>query len=473
MRLQALLWSCVLAGPVGAQDTLRYYATLEPPEDSALVATRAGDLGLRVAFLTYGVMGFQTTLDSLVVALDTVGITAGEIPQWLRTRILRPDGTNAVQDARSDPRNDLALPDTPDSPLEFGKSWGLDSGRVHRAHALGVTGAEVRVAIFDTGYETNHPEFAGRIVECVSIIQGKIDSLTPGACRQVNALCKHHGSHVAGTVGGATVGVAPGALLMLVNGYLPTDSCGNFTSDRAIFYRWAHEHGAQVANVSTGSVSMFPSEVQRVTEFTATGGVVCAAAGNSGSTTVFSPARVPAAFGIGALMRWGGMQWTSYSNADSTIDFADAGDGINSVIGMGYGEKSGTSMASPHCAGKAALVKQVQPNISRDSVYALFKASAKDLSPTGFDNKTGWGFVRADRLAALALGLSLQPTSTAGTVVASRGSSGCVPVDSPVEWSVTGSVPGVTLVPASCGLSYTVAADAPPGSSSVTLTGVP
>lgn len=415
-------------------DTLRFMLALEPPEDSALVATRAASRGLRVLGAKYDIM-------VLVITRDSLRSRTSDLLAFLRDSILRTDGSNAVQRGSVSWDEKTDAPETVDGPAAFLPSWGQDSSRVARPWANGVNGAGVLVGIWDTGFETNHPEFAGRIVGCVSIRSMVVDS-TPGACREVNAACNQHGTHVAGTTGGSTVGIASGVRFLFANGYSASGSCGNYPSDRAVGYYWFRDHGAQVVNVSTGGSGILP-EITRVAELASQGVIVCAAAGNSGSTSLFTPARLPAAFGIGSLMQWGGMQWASYSNADSTLDFAFPGDGIYSAYYMGYGTKSGTSMAAPHCSGLAALVRQVAPSISRDSVYALFKAAAKDLGPAGRDDRTGWGIPRADRAVALALGLS-GPTSTAGTLTFVGLGTQCAAVDSPVEWTLS-SAPGLTI----------------------------
>jgi subtilisin family serine protease len=356
-------------------------------------------------------------------------------------------------------------------------SWGLDSLRLPRAwqHA---TGLGVKVAVMDTGFETEHPEFAGRVAACVSFVVSPIDSTTPRVCRQTVSDCNHHGTHVASTVMGATRGVAPGATLYALKIFDELNGdCVAWSSARSMALTYARNHGVQTANFSTGGLTALSSERNAVDAAKAAGMVVCGSSGNNAGYQAFYPGAFPNALAIGALTST--LARASYSNRDTLdLDFAFPGGSINGAIGASsYGTKSGTSMASPHCAGYFALLKEVLPTVSVDSLIAIAKGCTKDLGNPGHDPSYGWGLPRADCGVADALGLPVEPTSIVGHATLHRGSSGCLPVDTYVEWSFTGTVPGVTFTPAACGLSYTVAADAPLtdplNPPSITLIGVP
>lgn len=349
-------------------------------------------------------------------------------------------------------------------------SWGLDSLRVSRAWANGLTGDEVLLAVMDTGFETQHPEFAGRVERCISFVP--IDTTTPMVCRQTVADCNHHGTHVASTALGATRGVAPGARLMAIKIFEDVNGdCLAWGSIRTMALTYARTHGAQVVNISTGSGTGLPSERTAVQAAFDAGVVVCGASGNANGYQALFPGAFAGALSIGALTS--NLTRASYSNRDTLdLDFAFPGSGINGAIGSsGYGSKNGTSMASPHCAGYFALLKQALPSVSVDSLWSLARLAAKDLGTAGRDPLYGFGMPRADIGAALALGLSTQPTSTAGTLTFAGVGTQCAPVDSPVEWTLSGA-PGLTITREPNRVCVTVT-DPTPRTVDLTLSSVP
>jgi subtilisin family serine protease len=322
-------------------------------------------------------------------------------------------------------------------------SWGLDSLRVQRAWSNGLTGQGVRVGVLDTGFETQHPEFAGRVERCVSFVP--IDTTTPMVCRQTVADCNHHGTHVASTALGATRGVAPGATLLAIKIFEELNGdCIAWSSTRAAGLTYARTHGAQVVNISTGGNTGGAGERNTVQAAFDAGIVVCGSSGNDGGYQAYFPGAFPAALAIGAVTST--LARASYSNRDTLdLDFAFPGSSINGAIGASsYGTKSGTSMASPHCAGYFALLKEALPSVRVDSLWSLARAASKDLGTAGHDPSYGWGLPRADMGSALALGLSTQPTSTAGTLVFSGTGTQCAPVESFVEWTLS-IAPGLTI----------------------------
>src|SRR5690606_9592019 len=118
-----------------------------------------------------------------------------------------------------------------------------------------------------------------------------------------------------------------------------------------------------------------------------------AAAGNNTSSVMF-PGSSDHSIGVAALTS--SNNWASYSNVGPQVDFAAPGSGITSTMpGGGTGSKSGTSMATPHVAGVVALLLADNPSLSYDGLYDLLKARAQDVDAAGFDNRTGWGLVRA------------------------------------------------------------------------------
>lgn len=462
-RATALTLMTALAmSPLTAQ-RVRMYALLAVPCDSAAAVQALSRWSPQVTAYScpsgslFGTVAFSVRWDSVPTrsARDSVLARRRSSGVPILTAI-EPDASTGVEENEDDVDGGLAA-----------SSWGRDTLRVAGAYALGVDGAGVRVGIIDTGYWLDHPEIAGRVAGCRTFVATPRDG-----CEQPGTACRSHGQHVASTVAGATVGVAPGATIYAAQVYaISGGECVNYASSRIAALNWLVTEGVTAINISTGGSGNL-AEMFAVTAAHGAGVTVCASAGNEGpSHPVYSPARFADALGIGALAS--NLTPASYSNADSTLDFAFPGSGITGAMGeSGYGSKSGTSMAAPHCTGLVALIRQVVPGVPADSVVSILRASARDLLTPGRDDRTGWGMPRADRAVALALGLSLQPTSTAGTVRVARGASGCWPVSSPAAWTVHGGT-GLTLTPDACGLRYQVAAEAPLGVQSLTLVAVP
>ncbi|HTJ24223.1 MAG TPA: S8 family serine peptidase [Gemmatimonadaceae bacterium] len=264
--------------------------------------------------------------------------------------------------------------------LSGGSPWGIDRIDAHTgldsAYNYSLTGAGVTAYIIDTGILTSHTEFAGRA-------SGGYTAISDG--NGTND-CNGHGTHVSGTVGGSTYGVAKSVSLVAVR-VLDCSGSGTVSGVIAgIDWVTAHHATPAVANMSLGGGAS--SSLDDAVRNSITSGVSYAiAAGNGNLAGIaqdacnYSPARVTEAMTIGATDRTDTK--ASWSNYGSCVDWFAPGVGIKSAWNTSTTATntiSGTSMATPHTTGVAALYLQANPSATPLQVRdALFNAATKGI----------------------------------------------------------------------------------------------
>ena len=258
-------------------------------------------------------------------------------------------------------------------------TWGLDridqrSRSTNDRYYYSNTGAGVDAYVVDTGLMSDHPDFTGRVGDGTNTVDS-------GS----TADCEGHGTHVSGTIGGTVYGVAKGVTLHPVR-VLDCDGSGSSESVVAGLEWIAAQHGSgpAVANLSLGGDSPGADQAleDAVTALIADGVTVVIAAGNSGDPACsYSPGRVRAAITVGATTSRDNR--SSFSNYGSCVDLYAPGSGITSdYIGHTSGGdyriavESGTSMATPHVAGAAALYLQRHPTATPAQVSTALTAAA-------------------------------------------------------------------------------------------------
>lgn len=239
------------------------------------------------------------------------------------------------------------------SATQNGATWGIAridqrNGPAGNTYSYTTTGAGVTAYVIDTGIRASHSEFGGRVVGGVD----KVDNDTDASD------CNGHGTHVAGTIGGATYGVAKGVTLVPVR-VLDCDGSG-FWSWVIAGIDWVaadHGSGRAVANMSLGGGANTAVD-DAVTGAILDGITFSIAAGNSNQDACrYSPARVSTALTVGATTSSDAK--ASYSNYGSCLDLFAPGSSITSAWSDGGTRTiSGTSMAAPHVAGVAARILQ-------------------------------------------------------------------------------------------------------------------
>lgn len=253
-------------------------------------------------------------------------------------------------------------------------TWGLDrldqpALPLNTTYTYNNNGSTVDAYIFDSGIKLDHVEFTGRV-------SAGFNAITIGASANDD---NGHGSHVAGTVGGTTYGVAKGITLIPVK-VLNAAGSGTFSQIIAgIDWAIAH-HGTKpaVGNMSLGGVGTSPTLEAAVRRAITDGIVMCLAAGNSTlEASNFTPARTAEAITVGATTSTDG--FASYSNFGAVVDILAPGSAITSAwftSSTAINTISGTSMASPHVAGVAALYIENNPGATTAQVEAVLKNNA-------------------------------------------------------------------------------------------------
>ena len=259
--------------------------------------------------------------------------------------------------------------------------WGLDrvdqrSGTRNSRYSYTNTGTEVTAYVIDTGILASHIDFGGRVGTGYTVYSDSYGTTD----------CNGHGTHVAGTIGGSTYGIAKAVSLIPIR-VLSCSGTG-YTSGVIAGINWAiSDHASYtpaVANMSLGG-SYSAALNSAVANATADGIVFAVAAGNSNANACsFSPASEPTAITVGAI--GGSDDRASFTNYGSCVDvFAPGVSIMSATIASSSASRmlSGTSMASPHVAGAAALLLQSDPTATPAQIAALIVDSATPDAITG------------------------------------------------------------------------------------------
>ncbi|MCE7082972.1 S8 family serine peptidase [Streptomyces sp. ST2-7A] len=293
---------------------------------------------------------------------------------------------------------------------------GTEQIGVPAARELGLDGEGVTIAVLDTGVDTSHPDLADRVVEQVNFSDAP----------EVGDLFGH-GTHVASIAAGTGAksdgrftGVAPGADLLDVK-VLDDDGWG-FDSEIIEGMEWAVERGADIVNMSLGgyagmTIDPLEEAVNRLSAESDSLFVIAAGNEGTGRGRLGSPGTADAALTVGAVDR-----------DDTVADFSSSGprlrDGAlkpdvtapgvdiaaaaasgslleqwEEAVEEGYLAISGTSMATPHVAGAAALLAQARPELTAEEIKAVLMGSAVGLADTPA-HRQGSGRIDIERALA-------------------------------------------------------------------------
>ena len=291
---------------------------------------------------------------------------------------------------------------TPDADIDAPEGWD----------ALGLSAfpgaGGAKVGIVDTGIQQSHPEFGGgRVANCggvnnfgaslVIIIVGSDPTIVDGKCNDDHG----HGTHVAGTIaanannGTGVAGVAFNSPLAICKA-LNSGGSGTLAMI-ANCITWLSQRNADVISMSLGGSSGSAALQQAVTNATNNGSLLVAAAGNSGNSSLSYPAAYAEVVSVAATDHNDAKASFSQFNADVEV----AAPGVNPLSTWnngGYNTISGTSMATPHVSGVAALIAATNPGGGPAAWRAELDAAVDDKGAPGRDPEYGFGRVNLSKV---------------------------------------------------------------------------
>ncbi|MFH0946887.1 MAG: S8 family serine peptidase [Planctomycetota bacterium] len=405
---------------------------LEPGEDASQVAA---ELGCSVVARAPDGWWRLRLLGRLVPEKATAAEARLETSQ-LCARAMTQKGVRVAE-----PNRLRATFDTPSDPL-YPQQWDMRQAGFEAAWALEGGSPSGIIAVLDTGIRSDHPDFAGRLSSGYDFVG---DAWNAGDGNGIDSnptdpfvSMGTHGTHVAGTLAAATnngLGVAGGTSSGMI---MPVRVLGllggtDFDIAQGILYAAGLPNAsgfvppvrAEVINMSLGGPSYSSILHQAVRDAVEAGVIVVAAAGNANSTVPMYPAAFPESIAVSATDAADNR--TYYSSYGSHVDLAAPGgdryadlnqdgypDGILSTVvdpalGATYAQKTGTSMAAPHVAALAFLLRSVDPNLTPTEVETYLEAGAIDRGSPGWDPEYGFGRIDAGQSVAIALGLGSGP----------------------------------------------------------------
>jgi subtilisin family serine protease len=263
------------------------------------------------------------------------------------------------------------------STTQASATWGLDRIDQHllplnSTYVYNASGAGVTAYIIDTGILFGHSELGGRAVTGV-------DEITPGGTA---ADCNGHGTHVSGTVGGATYGVAKSVSLVAVRVLGCNGSGDNSGVVAGVDWVTANHASPAVANMSLGGGASSALDLA-IANSVASGVTYAVAAGNGNFLGIaqdacnYSPSREPSAITVSATDNTDTK--ASWANYGTCVDIFGPGVGITSSwysSPTATNTISGTSMATPHVVGAAALYLEANPSATPAQVASALKGNA-------------------------------------------------------------------------------------------------
>ncbi|MBN7741772.1 S8 family peptidase [Bacillus velezensis] len=332
------------------------------------------------------IVGFKQTMSTMSAAKkkDVISEKGGKVQKQFKYVDAASATLNekAVKELKKDPSVAYVEEDHVAKAYAQSVPYGVSQINAPALHSQGFTGSNVKVAVIDSGIDSSHPDL--KVAGGASMVPSETNPF-----QDYNS----HGTHVAGTVAAlnnsvGVLGVAPSASLYAVK-VLGADGSGQY-SWIINGIEWAIANNMDVINMSLGGPSGSAALKAAVDKAVASGVVVVAAAGNEGtsggSSTVGYPGKYPSVIAVGAVNS--SNQRASFSSVGSELDVMAPGVSIQSTLpGNKYGAYNGTSMASPHVAGAAALILSKHPNWTNTQVRSSLENTTTKLGDAFYYGK--------------------------------------------------------------------------------------
>lgn len=264
--------------------------------------------------------------------------------------------------------------------------WNLPIIETNRGWQLTKGSNDVIVAVVDTGVDINHPDLKGRLLKGYNVIDPNKDPVDDVG----------HGTHVAGIIS-ATVNNNEGIAGMMWGGkLLPVKALDNTGSGTTYSVAqgiiWATDQGAKVINLSLGNYADAQFLHEAIKYAYDRDVVIVAATGNDNTERPGYPAAYPEVLSVSATDY--NLNRASFSNYGDYIDVMAPGESIASTYPDNqYAALSGTSMASPHVAALAGLIRSINPELKNTEVMEIIRNNVIDLGDSGRDKYFGFGQV--------------------------------------------------------------------------------
>lgn len=350
--------------------------------------------------------------------LETLGRVTG-----VGAQVVRVSGDPAAVAARLNRSDAVAYAEPnyiyrataiPNDPL-FPQLYGLDEIDAPEGWdlaGLGTfpgTGSGAKIGIVDTGIDAGHEDLAGKVVACAGVRSFGINvlnilrllddpAIVSGRCADDNG----HGTHVAGTAaarannGRGIAGVSFDSPLAICKALDSTGAGSLAAIANCISY--LNGQGAKIISMSLGGASS-QTLADTVAAASSNGSLLVAAAGNDANATASYPAAYPQVVSVAAVDR--NDAHASFSNANADVEVSAPGvDILSTSPGGGYRTLSGTSMATPHVAGVAAIIAARNPAGGPAAWRERLDAAVDDLGPKGRDAQFGLGRVNLRKAVA-------------------------------------------------------------------------
>ena len=380
-----------------------------------LVGFRPGTMAAQVAAIAaaHGAtvkqrIGGQDYL--LGVAPGAAGTVSAALRRAPAVQHAEPNFVVVGENAPNDPAYQICPPDgDPNDPAYQDcpyTVWAPHWINAEPAWAITTGSPNVIVAVLDSGISYSHPEFDGRVLQGWDFYN--LDNAAGGNYAQDDF---GHGTHVSGIIGAAInnnlgmVGIAPNVKIMPVKVLSATGSGDAGKVASGIYY--AVDNGAKIINLSLGSTASSTTMLNALRYAVQNNVLLTCAAGNNGSNVNFYPAAYPECFGVSGTMEEDA--WYTLSNWGAWVDISAPASSIYSTLWTSSNAntflwKDGTSQATPHVAGLAALLLSVNPNLKPGDLRAIIQQSAVDLGAAGWDDHFGAGRINVGAAVTLAQG---------------------------------------------------------------------